>query len=1093
MPVDFIEDAAPESGGIDFVPEEAPGTVEGVGNSMRRGFLAGQRAIETAALSTDRGGATVGQGRAAFERAMLDPQYQSRLATEDPARVESLFGPGRRLGQIRGPIEAGRTALAQDIATGTRKIEAIPQSAAMQEWAAADNSNWWEVFARNPVEITANIFAESIPQSAVGMAGGIAAGAAGGPVGAAAGAGTGSFIVEASNALLEGAQQSGVDLREPEQVRAFFADENKVKEAKAFAVKRGFPVALFDALTAGVAGKFLKPMLGKGVLRVGAGTAAELTTQMAGGAAGETAAQLATGQPLSAKEIFAEAAGELVTAPSEVITNLRGELTKPGGIDFVADSNGQPETSVPPRGPTLGAAAPVAAPANTSPQGLKDLEAALRGNQLKRAPAPPQKPAQLTGEPLTPDEAAGDESVRKFLAERGKDYSGMNGFELQLLEDMGDAGARSERKARATKKWQAEQSGAKVGSPGANVGSESANVGSEVAKVGSASVDFTADDSGSALPQPVVEPGRRAVQVQGAEIAGEEERAAQPPRPVEDYQGETGSGYTIADVAKENGGIGAPKLDWALRRMTEDNRTAAQVVAEWSGGRGEADGLAGVIEEIRVAAEAGRQHAAFRQLAEAYRRAFREGGSTRIDQTLDGIAESERTGFTADGGRVRSAEDLIGRAWDHATGRGQAKALTGEAAGLRFNDVAASSTGRSATQNGGAGLDVAQLQQGDRFKIRDTGYEVARIEADGSALLRATGEGRGNPEQFGGKPVLNPAVARRFYPDRGSFQPGHQTSNVPRIDGGAAPGQNASRELPRTAEERAVADLNRSLARAGAGAGQVVVVPRGELQRASSAARGREAGWRAFEKAFRRRIIVVRGAAGRLPFQGVVIPGHPDTIFLNEDRANGEAVLGHEFTESLALENPELFERLRAELRPLMAKLPEYQARLNALERSHGLKESDTRAAERELIADFIGDLLARPEFLTKLRESNPSLFQQVANALLKFLRDVREALRPYGAHLFLRDVEAAEARVMAALEEHAAGGKGGVQDAAEDKEQRNSLDPEPAKSNMATISARDSKGNPVEITLPAEEAHRRLSRRKTLLELLLDCMKGKA
>src|SRR5262249_47410790 len=158
------------------------------------------------------------------------------------------------------------------------------------------------------------------------MAGGMT-GSLAGPAGAAMGVGAGSFAVEASNALIDAAQQAGVDLSDPDQVRAFFSDENKVKAARDFALKRGFPIAMFDALTAGVAGKFLKPALGQGARRVVAASGAELGMQMAGGAAGEATAQLNTGQPFSAKDIAAEAIGELASAPSEVTSNLRGELS----------------------------------------------------------------------------------------------------------------------------------------------------------------------------------------------------------------------------------------------------------------------------------------------------------------------------------------------------------------------------------------------------------------------------------------------------------------------------------------------------------------------------------------------------------------------------------------------------------------------------------------------------------------------------------------------------------------------------------------------------------------------------------------------
>lgn len=466
MPYDILEDEAPATpGGYEILgdePAETPGTLEGIANSFRRGNLAGQRSIEALQFQTET--PTIKQGRRAFVGAMEDPRYMEGLmGAEDPAKVESLFGPTARLRAAMGPAKASNVATAQNVADLTKQANAIPSSAAMQEWSKADNSNWWQVFARNPVEITANIFAESIPQAATGMAAGMAAGAAGGPIGAGVGAGVGSFTVEAANAFLEAAANSGVNLEDPEQVRAFFSDEAKVKEAKRFAMTRGFPIALFDGLTAGVAGKFLKPALGKGMARVAGASVAELGTQMAGGALGETAAQVASGQELSAKDIAAEAIGELATAPGEVFSNLRGEAR---GYEVLPDgdlsqNSEKPKETKPEEKP---AAVPVA---DTSADALAELQAVLRGEapgsqRLKGAlpKVQPEPAGTVSSDPvvvekrvevpaaLTEEQRAAiefqrktDEAVKAAVQNPDKNYEGMSRLELELLEGMGDARA----------------------------------------------------------------------------------------------------------------------------------------------------------------------------------------------------------------------------------------------------------------------------------------------------------------------------------------------------------------------------------------------------------------------------------------------------------------------------------------------------------------------------------------------------------------------------------------------------------------------------------------------------------------------------
>lgn len=390
--VEEFDDDSPST--IEEFEDEPTSAAQGIADSFRRGMLSGQRAIEATQLSTDQGGPTVGQGFRAFNRSMADPRYSFGVTgaqTEaERQRMEAMLGPSAVLERMRGPIEERRTATAGEIARLSGEIGKIRQTKAMEEWDAANNSNWYQVFARHPLEITANIFAESLPQASAGIAAGMAGGVTAGPAGAAAGMASGSFAVEAANALLENAQKVGVNLEDPEQVRAFFEDPEKLAAAKEFAVKRGLPIAMFDGLTAGMAGKMLRPALGKGVGRVAAASAGEAGLQMAGGAAGEAAAQVAAGQPISGKDIAAEAIGELVTAPGEVVGNLRE------GARF----RSEPQAARPQPRPTPAAES---RPAEISLDSLRELQAALRSNQLR--PEEPE-PSSIARQPEPEPEAA---------------------------------------------------------------------------------------------------------------------------------------------------------------------------------------------------------------------------------------------------------------------------------------------------------------------------------------------------------------------------------------------------------------------------------------------------------------------------------------------------------------------------------------------------------------------------------------------------------------------------------------------------------------------------------------------------------------
>jgi hypothetical protein len=63
-----------------------------------------------------------------------------------------------------------------------------------------------------------------------------------------------------------------------------------------------------------------------------------------------------------------------------------------------------------------------------------------------------------------------------------------------------------------------------------------------------------------------------------------------------------------------------------------------------------------------------------------------------------------------------------------------------------------------------------------------------------------------------------------------------------------------------------------------------------------------------FERVFGKEVIFVRSGTDRvLPFDGVVLPERPNTIFLDADgHANVVALLGHEWTHTLKVSNPGL-------------------------------------------------------------------------------------------------------------------------------------------------------------------------------------------
>jgi len=131
----------------------------------------------------------------------------------------------------------------------------------------------------------------------------------------------GSFALEYGSTLDEAIISTGGNPSKVDDIYKALTNEKLMEEARAKGVKRGLPVAFFDAVTAGLAGKLLsgaKPTVGSVASRV----AGEGAMQMAGGATGEAVAQFATNE-FNPGAILLEAVAELPTALVETPNNYR--------------------------------------------------------------------------------------------------------------------------------------------------------------------------------------------------------------------------------------------------------------------------------------------------------------------------------------------------------------------------------------------------------------------------------------------------------------------------------------------------------------------------------------------------------------------------------------------------------------------------------------------------------------------------------------------------------------------------------------------------------------------------------------------------
>lgn len=207
-------------------------------------------------------------------------------------------------------------------------------------------------YLKNPT-LVGHVVAESLPMmiapivGAVG--GGMAGTAVGGPVGTVAGAmlggGAGSYVTEYYNSIGEYFSEHGVSMDDAAGLKRAFNSQEMMQGARDHGVKRGIPIAIFDALSMGLAGRIAKPIAGavRGAAgrSFGAGAISEMGMQAGFGMAGEAGAQLnVSGEITDMPGVVAEGFGEIVPGMFEAgVTSFLDKRSgaKPSTADELPD------------------------------------------------------------------------------------------------------------------------------------------------------------------------------------------------------------------------------------------------------------------------------------------------------------------------------------------------------------------------------------------------------------------------------------------------------------------------------------------------------------------------------------------------------------------------------------------------------------------------------------------------------------------------------------------------------------------------------------------------------------------------------------
>lgn len=211
-------------------------------------------------------------------------------------------------------------------------------SEAMQRFQAAEGVDALGIIASNPFKIVAEIMGQAAASSLPSLAGGIVGGVTAGLPGGAIGVGLGSGVMEGTSKFLESLQESGVNLRDAEDIRRALDDPAIVAKARSKAFRKGLTVLAFDTATAIITGGTLAGFGGRlgSVARslagpevsVGRRLATASLIEAAGGAGGEAAGQIVAGDEVRLQDVLAEGIGELVFGVGEAGTTLAGGGTR---------------------------------------------------------------------------------------------------------------------------------------------------------------------------------------------------------------------------------------------------------------------------------------------------------------------------------------------------------------------------------------------------------------------------------------------------------------------------------------------------------------------------------------------------------------------------------------------------------------------------------------------------------------------------------------------------------------------------------------------------------------------------------------------
>jgi hypothetical protein len=258
--------------------------------------------------------------------------------------VTNAIDRGTKVGETADILNVTAENSGIDIARLAELQKLQQDAAATKLYDEFSKNPSFELFKKNPIGILLELSLESMSalyshgasRMVAGAGTGAALGtvvpgignAAGASTGALAGLGVASLNLEYSGKIMEGLTQLGVDITNADSLKKAFGDEKLMAKLKEDGLKKGVPVALFDMLSGGLAGK-IATRAGGGIVKKVIANTGEVLVQAGLGAAGEATGQLVSeGKISSPNAILMEAIGEGGPGSVEIVYGTAVETAK---------------------------------------------------------------------------------------------------------------------------------------------------------------------------------------------------------------------------------------------------------------------------------------------------------------------------------------------------------------------------------------------------------------------------------------------------------------------------------------------------------------------------------------------------------------------------------------------------------------------------------------------------------------------------------------------------------------------------------------------------------------------------------------------